>query len=79
MSTIPGGGLVAHQGGWDELLIAAGAILLVVLPRMVLERRRTRLATEPETGPCAYCSTTLGPELRRCPTCGFRARRGLPS
>jgi hypothetical protein len=32
--------LLAHAGGWDELLIAAGAVFLVVLLRLRTERRR---------------------------------------
>lgn len=39
---MPFSGLVAHAGGWDELLIAVGAVLAVIVPRMIVERRRRR-------------------------------------
>jgi hypothetical protein len=78
MNAFAGAGLVAHQGGWDELLIIAGAglvILVAVLPRIREERRREARAAEPASGPCAYCDAMIEAELRRCPACGFRARR----
>lgn len=41
--------LVAHAGGWDELLIAVGAIVMIAVPRMIAERRR-RIREEVEEG-----------------------------
>lgn len=34
--------LLAHAGGWDELLIAVGAIAVIAVPRMIAERRRSK-------------------------------------
>lgn len=63
--------MIAHAGGWDELLIAGGAILLFLLFRSTRAPRET----QPETGPCLYCGRQLGPDVERCPECGFRALR----
>jgi hypothetical protein len=63
--------MLAHAGGWDEMLIAAGAVLLFVLFRSTRAPRED----QPESGPCLYCGHELGPGLDRCPECGFRAMR----
>ncbi|MGH2723380.1 MAG: hypothetical protein ACRDI0_03795 [Actinomycetota bacterium] len=68
-------GLVAHAGGWDELLVIVGAVLILVVPKIVRDRRARADAAEPERGPCLYCGRPLGPGVDRCPGCGFRARR----
>jgi len=34
--------LLGHAGGWDELLIAVGAVVVIAVPRMISERRRRR-------------------------------------
>jgi hypothetical protein len=70
--------VLAHAGGWDEILIAVGAVLLLVVPRIVRGARDRARTAEPATGPCLYCGRPLGPEVERCPGCGFRARRGAP-
>jgi hypothetical protein len=63
--------VIAHAGGWDELLIAGGALLLFFLYR---SSRRPR-EDQPETGPCLYCGRQLERGAERCPECGFRALR----
>jgi hypothetical protein len=73
--------LLAHQGGWDEILLPVGLVLgMLGLSRW---RRRTRTpsdAAPPEPVPgenvCAYCGTSLAPDDERCPSCGFRTRAG---
>ena len=65
--------LLAHQGGWDELLLTAG----LVLGMLAVSRFRRRTPPQPQTQPddvCAYCGAGLGPDDIRCPTCGFRNR-----
>jgi len=34
--------LLGHAGGWDELLIAVGAVVVIAVPRMIAERRRRK-------------------------------------
>lgn len=72
--------MVAHAGGWDELLIMVGAIALVVL---LGKRRGPRPSRYDGPGPCAYCGESLSADQARCPSCGFKAirlepDRGLP-
>jgi len=72
--------LLAHAGGWDELLVAA-LVALWFAGRGFLRRRREaparsrRGAAGPaRRGPCAYCGGMLQETDRRCRRCGFRAR-----
>ena len=44
--------LLGHAGGWDELLIAVGAVVVIAVPRMIAERRR-RKHEEAESGEAA--------------------------
>ena len=67
--------MLAHAGGWDELLIAVGAVLVVVLPRVIMERRRRSREAAPTDGPCLYCGAALEPGAARCATCGFKTHR----
>ena len=70
--------LLAHQGGWDELLLAAG----LVFAMLAVSRFRRRTPPVPPPPPpktqpddaCAYCGTALEPDDIRCPSCGFRKR-----
>jgi hypothetical protein len=74
--------LLAHQGGWDEILLTVG----LVLGMLGVSRWRRRSGGEPsEPAPprrapagnvCAYCGTSLGLDDVRCPSCGFRTREG---
>ena len=68
--------LLAHQGGWDEILLTVG----LVLGKLGLSRwrRRTRTPSDPAAGQsvCAYCVTPLTPDDVRCPSCGFRTHVG---
>ena len=66
--------LLAHAGGIDELILAGGLLVLYLLFRSSRAERRTN---EPAEGPCLYCGHHLGAGVRRCPRCGFRARRGV--
>ena len=63
--------MIAHAGGWDELLIAGGALLLFFLYRSTRAPRED----QPEMGPCLYCGRQLDRGVERCPECGFRALR----
>ena len=40
--------LLAHQGGWDEILMFLAPIALVVVTWWVLERRKSRSARNPD-------------------------------
>jgi hypothetical protein len=64
--------LLAHQGGWDEILLSA----LLVLGMLGFSRmRRRREAREPAAASpdvCAYCGAPLEPGAARCAECGFR-------
>jgi predicted amidophosphoribosyltransferase len=63
--------MLAHQGGWDELLLAAG----LVLAMLGVSRLRRRAGTTPRSQPddvCPYCGKALEPDAVRCPSCGFR-------
>ena len=70
--------LLAHQGGWDEILLTVGLVLgMLGLSRW---RRRTGTPSDPASTPeanvCAYCDASLTPDDVRCPSCGFRTRAG---
>jgi hypothetical protein len=65
--------MLAHGNGVDDIILGIGVVLLFVLYR---SSRAERLANEPDQGPCLYCGHFLGPDVTRCPECGFRARRG---
>ncbi|HXF37502.1 MAG TPA: hypothetical protein VNO17_10030 [Actinomycetota bacterium] len=66
--------MLAHAGGWDELIMAAAAVLAMVGWQGLRRRPGTDPAGRRDRGPCAYCGRTLQPGDRRCPGCGFRAR-----
>ena len=64
--------LLAHQGGWDEMLLTAG----LVLGMLAISRyRRGKASRRPPAAPehlCEYCGAALDPSEERCPSCGFR-------
>jgi hypothetical protein len=69
--------VLAHQGGWDEMLVAAGLVLAVMGIGRLRRRRdaRTGRSTPPASSApdrCAYCGETLPERAARCPSCGFR-------
>jgi hypothetical protein len=61
--------MLAHQGGWDELLLTAG-LVLAMLGVSRLRRRGATSRSHPDA--CAYCGEALEPGAVRCPSCGFR-------
>ena len=70
--------MLAHQGGWDEILLTVGLVLgMLGLSRW---RRRPHTSFDPaptptiEANDSAYCGTSLTPDDVRCPSCGFRTR-----
>jgi hypothetical protein len=63
--------MLAHQGGWDELLLTAGLVLIVLGVSTLRRRRATPRHLHPDDV-CAYCGKTLEPDAVRCPSCGFR-------
>lgn len=69
--------LLAHEGGWDELLLAAG-IVLAFLGASAWRGRRRRQgpggtgAPGMRPGVCPYCEAALPSGVGRCPACGFR-------
>jgi hypothetical protein len=66
--------ILAHQGGWDEMLVAAG-LVMAILAFSRFRRRRSEGAAPPRERPhdvCAYCGAALQPDEVRCPSCGFQ-------
>jgi hypothetical protein len=68
--------VLAHQGGWDEILIPAIAVL-AMLGVGRLRRRRGSAAAGADragavAGACAYCGAVVPDGAARCPACGFR-------
>jgi hypothetical protein len=72
--------MIAHQGGWDELLLPALVVALVLAVPMIRRRRRAAGPTRPEPrverdpDACAYCGAAVHEADQRCPACGFRLR-----
>jgi len=50
-------GVFAHQGGWDEILLVAGPILVIVLVLWKATQRAERIAAA-RTGDSSDTSTT---------------------
>ncbi len=69
-------GFLAHQGGWDELLLTAAVVLGFAGWTWIRGRLREGIPRRRAGVACAYCGHGLGPEDARCPECGFRARAG---
>jgi hypothetical protein len=70
--------VMAHAGGWDEILILVAilAFLGYGLLRKRPEDESDEEAGRGRPGPttCAYCDARVPPGEARCPTCGFRVR-----
>jgi hypothetical protein len=69
--------VLAHQGGWDEMLVAAGLVLAVIGMGRLRRRREARKdgsaqAAAPAPDRCPYCGEPLPEQAVRCPSCGFR-------
>jgi predicted amidophosphoribosyltransferase len=71
--------MLAHQGGWDELLLPFAVLLVVFGAPALLRRRRATLSDTSGGGMCAYCGAELRAGDRRCERCGFRAVSGQGS
>ncbi|MGH2572077.1 MAG: hypothetical protein ACRDGU_01060 [Actinomycetota bacterium] len=73
--------MIAHAGGWDELLVLLALGLLVFF----VMRRAGKKAPPEQEDPgaadraCQYCGQALQQEDARCPRCGFKVeeRPGL--
>jgi hypothetical protein len=70
--------VIAHAGGWDEILIPV--VILGYLGYWIL-RRRPRAENEAEQAratrasrACAYCGAVVPAGHTRCQSCGFRVR-----
>jgi len=64
--------LLAHQGGWDEMLLAAGLVLGMLAISRFRRRRASEMPPRLPADMCEYCGAALRPEDVRCPSCGFR-------
>jgi hypothetical protein len=64
--------LLAHQGGWDEILVAAGLVLGMLAFSRFRRRRHGAAPRERPPDVCAYCGAALEPDEVRCPSCGFQ-------
>jgi hypothetical protein len=74
--------VLAHQGGWDEILLPIIAVLALLWVTR-LRRRRVEPARPPATQDgdppsttCTYCGAAIPEDAPRCPSCGFRVRTG---
>lgn len=47
-------GLVAHEGGWDELLLVAGPIVVIIAVLAVAKRRVDAVAKRPDEHPAEH-------------------------
>jgi hypothetical protein len=71
--------MLAHQGGWDEILLTSGLVLAMLgVSRLRRRHAATPTASQPPRAPtvdrCAYCGAELAPDDVRCSSCGFRTR-----
>ena len=71
--------MLAHQGGWDEILLTSVLVLGILgVSRLRRREARTPTASQPPSTPridrCAYCGAELAPDAIRCSSCGFRTR-----
>jgi len=69
--------VLAHQGGWDEMMVAAGLVLAVMgIGRLRCRRDARREGSPPAASaasdPCPYCGEAVPEHAWRCPSCGFR-------
>jgi uncharacterized paraquat-inducible protein A len=75
--------MLAHQGGWDEILLPALFVLALVAIPAIRDRRRRRSEPSGARGErrspvrtCEYCGDRTLPQQARCPRCGFRTSSG---
>ena len=75
--------MLAHQGGWDELLLPVLIVALVLAVPAMRRRRRAEGHGPAEEGPaagrtpgtCSFCGAQVAPIDERCAACGFRVTR----
>jgi hypothetical protein len=75
--------MLGHQGGWDELLLPALIVALVLLVPAWRRRRRAKGSSAPDADPrafarddvCPYCGADVTAGVDRCAACGFRLPR----
>lgn len=70
--------MLAHQGGWDEILLPALFVLALIALPALRDRRRGTPASRPaaHVRECAYCGERVMPTDARCARCGFRTGNG---
>jgi hypothetical protein len=71
--------MLAHQGGWDEILLTSGLVLgMLGVSRLRRRHAPPPAASQPPRAPatdrCAYCGAEREPDDVRCASCGFRTR-----
>lgn len=64
--------LLAHQGGWDEMLLSAVLVLGMLAFSRLRRRREAAAPRDEQPDICAYCGAPLGSGVLRCPACGFK-------
>jgi hypothetical protein len=60
-STLYDTGMLAHQGGWDEILLVAGPILFIVLVLWRATRRAEKIAASREAQAVSTSETSPTP------------------
>jgi hypothetical protein len=60
-STLYDTGVLAHQGGWDEILLVAGPILFIVLVLWRATRRAEKIAASREAQAVSTSETSPTP------------------
>jgi hypothetical protein len=65
--------MLAHQGGWDEMLYMGGAVVVLSV-YLSVRHRRPPDEQGPPTSPhdCRYCGRGIPLGETRCPACGFK-------
>jgi len=65
--------LPAHQGGWDELWVPLGLLVLIIGLAVRSLRRRGRSGPgSSKDAYCLYCGSELAEGAERCERCGFK-------
>lgn len=66
--------MIAHAGGWDELLVllALGLLVFFFMRRAGKNAPPEREDLGAAVRTCQYCGQALQPEDTRCPRCDFK-------